>query len=535
MTVEMPRAHIWQIQASPSDVECIRIPPLTLTEPFLLRAGGNAVNLAALNSSPPRLRIRFSAAARTMEYLIAVFLALLLSSNVLAEEPTTLTDPPPYKLLRAEEDYSYLSNDGPQQYKEDWSDPIKLIRLASDRDIYLTLGGEFRPRYEHFTNRTWVSEDDEGFYSQRLSMHAKALLGRRVRLFAEFYHGYNGGEKEFAQFDEFDWHQGFVEVIPRVTGRSDLRFRLGRQEMAFGAARLVGIREGPNIRRSFDAIRVIHAINSTTLQGFYGREVRPEFDALDNDFVFFDGDSDNPELWGAYSQFDIPGDVGTMEAYYLGFRSPSSIFNDVTGEERRQTIGIRRFGTIGHHWQYNTELIYQFGEISGEDIRAYNVETDWHLRFSRIRWEPSVGLKLELTSGDNRPGDGRINSFNPMFVNPSYYSLSGVITPVNMISIHPSLALHPKEKLRVYIEWAIFRRDSSNDGLYSPPRFLARDGAGVSERHIGTQLGLKIEYELDRHVSFELESSYFVAGDFLRATGESENILHVAPTLSIKF
>ncbi len=470
-----------------------------------------------------------------MKYVAYLVTALLLGSSVAAEEPNDLDEPPPYKLFRAEEDYSYLANDESQRYQDDWFDRLKYIPLDADGDVYLTVGGELRPRFEHFSKRNWTAAGDKDFYSQRISVHVNVRFGRRFRIFSELYHGYNGGEKEFAQFDELDWHQGFAELISHLPGSGQLTLRLGRQELAFGAARLVGIREGPNIRRSFDAAQAIYAIHGTTVKAFFGREVRPEFYIFDNDFVLFDGDSGNPELWGLYSQFRIPGDIGPMEAYYLGFQTGSARFNDVAGKESRHSVGIRRFGKIGKHWIYNTELIYQFGDLAGQDIRAFNIETDWHYEFVKTRWRPSLGLKLELTSGDDREGDGEVNSFNPMFVNPAYYSLATTITPVNMKSIHPSLTLRPTAKLILYFEWAKFWRESKNDGLYSPPRFLARDGVGVSESEIGNQLGVKVGYEIGRHMSFDLDVSYFIAGDFLEATGESENILHIAPTFSFKF
>ena len=421
-----------------------------------------------------------------MQFAALVAVVLLLSTIVVADEPGTLIQPPPYKLLRAAEDYSYLADDEDQQYEYDWFDPIKYISLSGDSDVHLTIGGEVRPRYEYFKNRNWTAGADEGFYSQRISAHAILRVEDQFRFVVELYHGYNSGEKEFAQYDELDWHQGYAELIARIPGSGQLSFRLGRQEMAFGAARLVGIREGLNIRRTFDAAQTILTINGTTVNAFYGREVRPEFYVFDNDFVLFDGDSGNPELWGLYSRFSIPGDIGDTEAYYLGLQVDSARFNDVAGKEIRHTLGIRRIGTIGERWRYNTELIYQFGDIAGQKIRAFNVETDWHYDLIRTRWNPSIGLKLELTSGDSRPGDGEINSFHPMFVNPAYYSLALTITPVNMISVHPSLTLRPNEKLNVYMEWAVFWRESKNDGLYSPPRFLLRDGIGVLDRRIGS-------------------------------------------------
>ena len=42
-------------------------------------------------------------------------------------------------------------------------------------------------------------------------------------------------------------------------------------------------------------------------------------------------------------------------------------------------------------------------------------------------------------------------------------------------------------------------------------------------------------FEFGRHLAFDLELSYFVAGPFLEATGEAADSLHVAPTVSFKF
>ena len=57
----------------------------------------------------------------------------------------------------------------------------------------------------------------------------------------------------------------------------------------------------------------------------------------------------------------------------------------------------------------------------------------------------------------------------------------------------------------------------------------------MPDRRIGSQFGIKIGYEINRHLCFDLDLSYFIAEDFLEAIGDSENILHIAPTFSFKF
>jgi hypothetical protein len=59
------------------------------------------------------------------------------------------TPPPAYKLLRFEEDYSYLKD--PERHADLW-DTIKYIPLWRCENRYLSLGGELRQRFEFVHN-----------------------------------------------------------------------------------------------------------------------------------------------------------------------------------------------------------------------------------------------------------------------------------------------------------------------------------------------------------------------------------------------
>ncbi|WP_195758314.1 alginate export family protein [Kangiella sp. HZ709] len=467
--------------------------------------------------------------SRNIIFILTSMFFFLSSTMSLGEEKESKQESS-FKLLRSDESYSYLAN---QNELSDW-ETFKYIPLNKANDIVLTLGGEFRPRFELFNNRLWDKERDQNYYSHRLALHSNIQFGEKVRFFSELYHGFVDEEEEFAESDKVDLHQGFIEYQILNDGVG-WKYTLGRQELALGAARLVGIREGPNIRRSFDMIKV-QRVGNLNLQFFLGKEVIPSFDAFDNGSNFFgENNRNNPTLWGIYSKFKIKGDVGSNELYLLGFDVDSASYNDITDEERRYTLGLRRFGTIGEGFQYNTELMYQFGDVGPNDIEAFNIETDWHYHFRRYPMKPSLGLKLEWSTGDNKVNDGEINTFNPMFVNPNYYGISEVITPANIISIHPSLTLHPTNKVQLYFEWAVFKRESNNDGLYRVTRFISRDANLGDSNSIGEQFGTKVKYEINNHWSFDIDISYFKAGRFLKQSGDSENILHVSSQFKFIF
>lgn len=442
--------------------------------------------------------------------------------------------PPDIKTNRAEEDYSYLKDAKSNPYQSTFGDNLKYIALNANRTTYLTLGGGYRARVEHFTNKDWTTTD-ETYYSQRLSFHTGLNIGKHVRFFGELYHGYVTNGPQIFQSDDIGFHQGFVALKYPWKETHELSLTFGRQELSLGANRLIGIREGTNMRRSFDMGKVIYESKIGKFQGFYGKEVNPQFGAFDNAFTLFKSDVSNPEIWGVYLEIPITYLFLTNELYYIGFRSPAAGFSDVFGEETRHTIGLRRVGTVGKHITFNTEIIYQFGKLGNSDISAFNIETDWKYIFTDTKWRPIIGLKLELSSGDRDLGDERLQTFNPLFVNPAIYSLAAVNTPANLTNIHPSITFFPAKGVSIFIDYAWFFRSSEEDGLYAPPRFQTREANGISDRHIGDALGIIVTYEYNRNISMNLMSSYFIPADYIEASGPSESIFFIAPTVTFLF
>ena len=437
---------------------------------------------------------------------------------------------PPIQLLRAEESYAFLSDTKPDKL---FLAPLKFIPLSASKDISLTLGGEYRARLESFTNQNYSSENDS-YYSQRLDLHASLSLGSRIRFFGELYHGYTAGDDRVIEDETIDLHQGFLEFILFNKASSSMSLRLGRQEIGYGASRLIGIREGPNMRRSFDLVKLAYKKKKGSLNIIYGKELTYGFDAFDNTSDLFKDDSSSPTIWGAYLQENFIGKPGNLDFYYFGFNSKTARFNDVVGEETRHSIGFRSYGKVGKY-SFNTEVIYQFGELGESTISAYNFETDWKYILIEKGWKPKLGIRLDLSSGDANAADNKIQTFNPMFVNPAIYSLAAVNTPANLTSFHPNLTIYPSERFSIYVDYALFYRTRSNDGLYTPPRFIFRESQSSSEKHIGDAIGLQANWEINRNMSFDLRSSYFIAGKFIKATGEAKNTFYVAPTLSFKF
>ena len=178
-----------------------------------------------------------------------------------------------------------------------------------------------------------------------MSLHASLHAGEKVRFFGEVYHGLTSSGQRTLQDDEIDFHQLFAEWTPSLRSPHALSIRLGRQELNFGASRLIGMRDGPNMRRSFDLGRVIYRYQKGSINLFFGQEVNPRFNAFNNvSNLINEVRANNPRVWGLYAQGPGPIVDGTLDIYYLGFEGVSSEFSDSFGNETRHSIGIRSSG-----------------------------------------------------------------------------------------------------------------------------------------------------------------------------------------------
>src|SRR5439155_5418618 len=178
-------------------------------------------------------------------------------------DSTASLAPPPFKKVRYDENYEYLRD---SSRRADYLDAIKFIPLNTNKDWYLTLGGDIRERYEYYHNNLWGRgpQDPNGYLLQRYMFHADTHWGDYFRAFAQFKSGLddgrNGGPRPTDR-DDFDLHQAFLDVRVPWAAKDSVTFRAGRQELAYGSSRLISIREEPNVRRSFDGMKAILKVN----------------------------------------------------------------------------------------------------------------------------------------------------------------------------------------------------------------------------------------------------------------------------------
>jgi hypothetical protein len=290
--------------------------------------------------------------------------------------------------------------------------------------------------------------------------------------------------------------------------------------MIYGSQRLVSAREGPNIRRAFDAVKVLASVSGWRADGFLSRPVEEE------PGVFDDGQSDDT-LWGLYATH------GGLDLYYLGLDRPDATFVQGTGDEQRHSLGARGFGESGA-WDYDFEGVWQFGAFDGGGIRAWTLASDTGYTFADAPFSPRLGLKADVISGDGSASDATLGTFNPLFPRGSYFGEIALIGPENLIDVHPSLDLHVSKSVTLSVDWDIFWRYSTGDGIYDNGGNVLR-GADGGARFIGSQVSIGIEWEAGRHTTVDFVYSHFFAGDYLRESGPGADVDFVAAWVLYRF
>lgn len=459
---------------------------------------------------------------------------------------------PRCKLLRAEEDWSFLAD---EKKRDDYLDPIKYIRLRENHpDWFLTLGGEIRPFYENYRNENFGAStpDKNGYLLQRFMFHANLRLGRRFRFFAQIKSGLVGGKRGAARppdKDKLDFNQAFAEfsfgLRDEIQNKSAnegeqnkaqsprFNLRIGRQELDFGSGRLVSVREGPNVRQGFDGVRLISNIEKWRVDAFAVKPVNTPFG------VFDDAVNSQTTFWGVYAvrPFNVLPKLLTksnIDVYYFGIDRKNVRFDQGAGREIRHTIGAR-FWNKAQSFDYDVEFAGQFGRFGAGQIRAAFVSTNLGYTFKNTRFQPRIGFAGGINSGDKNPNAADLQTFSPPFPRGKYFGQIGANGPNNIAGFSPGISLKLLKNVTVAADNYVFFRQSLNDGLYGVPGNLLRSGATSHARFVGTQPQIEAVWQIDRHFSYTVNYARFFAGSFIKDAPPSRDVNYFATWLTYKF
>jgi len=464
---------------------------------------------------------------------------------------------PHYRLLHADEDWSYLAD--PLMRGHDWLDPLKYIPLGQRDNWYLTIGGEMRQWFEYYRNEDWGAPsapnaapvEGNGYLKQRYMLSVDFHLGSRFRVFGELQSGFvnfrAGGPQPIVGEDKLDVNQAFVDINLSVDKREKptVTLRVGRQELHYGSGRLVSIREVPNVRASFDGVRLIVNTRGWRIDTFAVKPVLTQAG-------FFDDKPDHTQsFWGVYATGPVRSLPFNLDLYYLGLRRKLGVFNQGAGPENRQTLGARIWHggipfVLGRGWDYDVESAFQFGTFGPSltfqggslpkgNIRAWTISSQTGYTFNEVKLQPRIAINTGITSGDKDPRDPDLQTFFTPYPNGRFFGVIQENGPLNIEGFRPSVTIQLPRRLAFTADSYFFWRESINDALYNVPGFPLRPGNLSRARYVGAQPGMELYCPITKHVTADLNYAYFATGQFLHETPPDKNLTYVGLIFIYRF
>jgi hypothetical protein len=414
---------------------------------------------------------------------------------------------------RWQEDWSVLAN--PDVPREPF-DELKYIPLSQDDpDTYLSLGANLRERFETNDAADFGTSGNhaDDYLISRLEVDSDLRVAGQVQVFAQLQSDYAIGKNMHSPVDQdrLDLEQGFL-AITEPLGDGTLKVRLGRQQFGFDLQRFVSVRDGPNVRQSYDAAWVDYEIGKWRFISFFSHPVQ------DRDIEPFDDYSSTRLSYGGVrAERQLTSSI-SVSTYVSRFVQDGAHWISAAGDERRDIVDVRFNGVQGG-LDWDVEGMSQTGRIGARAIHAWAFGSlsgwTWH----SAAFKPRIGLQVDAASGDKNPSDGQLNTFNPLFPNGYYVTLSGYTGYVNFIHVKPSFTIQPIPTIKVMAALGLQWRETTADAVYAQPTIPIADTAGEGGAYTGTYGQLRADYAYNGHLSFAVELVRFEIGDTVRAAG----------------
>ena len=476
---------------------------------------------------------------------LGLFMTLLPPGPVAAQTPPAAvaqTPPaaaeikrPAYQVRRFDEDWSVLRGVDLSQTGDFW-DRLKFIPLDRDGSIYLTLAGQVRERMEYFNQFQFGSSQpaqSDAYLLSRIMFSADLHVTRYFRLFAEGKSALStdrdlqGGNSN-AFVDVIALQNALFDVVLPLGDSASLTLRGGRQELLFGAQRLVSPLDWTNARRTFDGGSGILRVQDWTVTPFWASLV------VVRQYNFNESDT-GKQLFGAYATGPVPGLPLRADLYWLGVSNAGASFNGTAGREERQTLGTRGWGQVkGIGLDFEVEAGIQFGTLGGSNILAgmFTANVGYALPLP----VPSRAyLNFDYASGDGEPG-GSVGTFNQLYpLGHLYLGNMDYVGRQNIVSPSAGISVTPLPGLSLSLTQFFFWRASDRDALYNAAGAVLRPGTGTDARYVGAELDLLVNYQFNRHLLGYVGYSHFFTGPFIDRSGPGRDSDFVYVALQYTF
>jgi hypothetical protein len=445
-----------------------------------------------------------------------ILLFLLFSSLILGQLSTAQTSSD----LKADSGSSTnSSSSGEQDHtgngdSAEWLYPV--TKLNQSLPNWFRVGGEYRGRVEGPTGIGFASTNDS-YYLERIRLH----MGIQPKDWLFFY-----GEAQDARIffnhhipnanpyeDKWTVWQAYSQVGSSETGWVD--GLAGRQVLRFGDERMIGPSEWLNVGRTFNVARIDIHHPGYQVSVFASSVVPGENTDLHNALP-------GNNLYGVYGSFQHFIPKAEFEPYVLwrvASGSPELPETLNRGHLNEVTPGLHWKGELPAAFDYDTEFDGQTGSLGSSSIGAWAGYASVGKTFRKTATTPRLYFEGNYASGTKNPKGHEWNTFDQIY--PSNHDKLGFADLVgrrNVVHFRTGIEEEPTKRWKIKQQFESFWLATSKDNLYASSGAIAVTAHPGVNRHVGNELDLVAEYQLDKGLNFGFGYARMFAGQFLNIT-----------------
>ncbi len=405
----------------------------------------------------------------------------------------------------------------------------RSVAAGDSGSVCLAVGGEYRLKTEALdppdfgiraTDRAYIAN------GQRFLVHAELRTQWGVRAFVQLSGASDAGRKPTERpFDRSGPNiaQAFVDLPLPVFSSTVLR--IGRQELDSEGNRLISLREAANLRLAFDMAHLQTKIAGVSVVGFYGRPVLNRIGSFD--------DRGNPgeTFLGGWVSAPVLSTPSALSLFFFSRDRKTAVYEQGTAADKRRTLGLRYSGS-DPMWDYAIQAAHQHGTsgVAHIDASGFAGDVGWH---PNVWSRPRLGMSFGVASGDKRPNDKTLGTFDVLYPNLGYFTDAPVYYPGNTADAQPNVTLNITPHLSVRSGSDFVFRVSNRDAVYAPPGIPLIRGDGTGPAFVTALSYLRADWTINSHVRLSVSGVHSSIGSLVESAG-GRNFNYGAVTLDLK-
>ena len=380
-------------------------------------------------------------------------------------------------------------------------------------------GAEFRGRFEGVNATDFRPNTGDHYYLHRVRLDLQFRPAPGLAFVFQPQYTEAPGFRNPAppnSEDHFDFHQAFAEYVHGAKDAPQYGIRAGRQEINFGAQRLLGSANWGNTSRAHDAVRLFREDSRTRVDLFASTVVQTQqykIDRFKTDVQFQGGQIAWKKLFSG----------GLLETYI--FRKIAKRENGEAlpgqgpraGRTDHYTPGFRAIGKLPHRLDYNIEVAGQFGKLGTSTHHAWAGYWEFGYRVKESARAPRLLLGYSHGSGDRNPNDGITHSFDQLYpTNHAFYGWGDRMSWRNMHEALLGVDLRPIKGMVMNVQYHSFWLSTRRDAFYN---FNARPvvrNPNATSSHVMQEIDVNTTWDVHRHLQLIIGYMHVFPGAFLR-------------------